>query len=65
MKIVYIILFLIDILFMIFLTFFSLKLIDTNANTKKLIEMLSGVVISIALLFYLLYRYSKLPANKK
>ncbi|MCO5237093.1 MAG: hypothetical protein M9933_12580 [Chitinophagaceae bacterium] len=65
MKTIYIILFFVDILFMIFLSFLFLKLMDTNAGEGKLFETFSGIVISIGLLFFLLYRYSRLPAGKK
>jgi hypothetical protein len=61
MKIVYTILFFIDTLLLIALAFLFLKLSDTGMSVATLVSVIAGIIVSILLLVYLLYRYIKLP----
>ncbi len=61
MKIVYTILFFIDTLLLIALAFLFLKLSDAGMSAATLVSVIAGIIVSILLLVYFLYRYIKLP----
>ena len=63
MKILYTILFFIDTLLLILLSFILLKMIDEGVNITKLIFMLSAIILSIVTLIFFLRRYLKVSAS--
>ena len=63
MKIFYTILFFIDTLLLILLSFILLKMIDEGVNITKLIFMLSAIILSIVTLIFFLRRYLKVSAS--
>jgi hypothetical protein len=63
MKIIYTFLFFVNTLVLLLLAFLLLKMIDNGITTAKLICMLSGILLSIALLIFLLSHYLKSPSS--
>ena len=61
MKIIYTILFFTDVLLLIILSFLFLDLSDKGMNNGTLVLVFTGITVSISLLVYFLYRYTKLP----
>lgn len=61
MKFLYIILFFLDTLFLAFLLFKFFKMIDTGSSSWQFVQVISGMAISIAFMFFSLLRYFKDP----
>ena len=65
MKIIYIILFLLDTLVLISLSFIFFRMIDDGGHAWSLTFTISGILISICLLIYLLVNYIKIPPSHR
>ncbi len=61
MKIIYTILFFLDAVLLITLSFLLLKFIDKGEGSLTIISMLAAIIFSILLLVYFLYAYLKIP----
>ena len=65
MKIIYTILFFVDLVALVTFSFLVLKLMDNNASGVKLGEAITGVFVSLLLLVFLLYKYVKLTSRNE
>ena len=65
MKIIYAILFFTDTIVLLLLGFLLFKFIDTNTNLTSIILLISGIIISIALLVCLLINYLNIPPSDR
>jgi hypothetical protein len=63
MKIIYIILFSIDLLALAMLSFWCLKLMDEKPGSITLSETIIGIFVSLLLLIFFLYRYIKITSK--
>ena len=63
MKIVYTILFFTDTFLLVILSFLFLKLSDKGMSGLPLALVITGIIFSILLLVYFLFRYIKLPSS--
>ena len=64
MRLVYTILFFVDTVALVVLSFLSMKMIDNGPHGWSLAGTLSGVVLSIILLVYFLRHYTKIPPDE-
>jgi len=64
MKLIYTILFFLDLVILVTLSFLFLQLLDNKADGIQLGETLSGIVICLLLLAFFLFRYVKLISRK-
>src|SRR6266705_1298712 len=65
MRILYTILFFVDTLLLVFLTYLFLQKIDTGGNAWILILIFAGIVASIFLLVLLLKSYIRQPPGRR
>ncbi len=65
MKIIYTVLFFADTLVLLILAFVFFKLVDTGTSITPIILLISGIVCSIAILVYLLFKYIKIPPSNR
>ena len=61
MKIIYTVLFFADTIVLLILAFLFFKLVDAGTSATPIILLFSGIVCSIAILIYLLFKYIKIP----
>lgn len=65
MKILYTILFFLSTFLLIFFMFDLLRLTDKGIHVLALVLLISGIIASIALLIFFLFRFLKLPHSDK
>jgi len=63
MKTLYTILFFVDMILLIVLSFWFLELVDSGINGITIALMLAGILSCIVLLIYFLLRYIKHPSS--
>ena len=65
MKIIYTILFFVDMLALLLLAFVFFKLIDTGISGAPIFFLILAIICSIALLVFLLFKYIKIPPTDR